>query len=170
MIKELWVLVKMLFASKPSEMVGKPLELVVMKHFPFRQFTFMNWCGKVILREENRPLLERFLWTPAGMKAQTHERGHGIQAEAMHGDNWFSYYLSYFWYWLLENPISHPASSAYYTNRYEVEAYAQEGHPEYWMNYTRDNLRGKYAIKGGKKIYRELGCKPAKWKEYVKSI
>ena len=170
MIKEVWVLVKMLFASKPSEMAGKPLEFVVMKHIPFEGFTFMNWCGKVILREENRPLLERFLKTEAGKRSQTHEYGHGIQAVSEHGDNWLRYYLSYFWCWLMENPIINPASSAYYTNRYEVEAYAQEDNPGYWDNYTRANLRGKYTIKDGKKKYRELGCKPSLWKEYVKSL
>ena len=171
MIKELWILVKMLFTSKPSEMVGKPLEFVTMKNFPFKKFTFMNWCGKVVLREEKRPLLDRFLKTKAGQDAQTHEQGHGRQAISMHGDNWLSYYLSYFWYWLKENPITNPASSAYYTNRYEVEAYAQEGNPEYWVNYTRDNLRGKYTLKGGKKLYKKIaGRNPAKWKEYVKSL
>lgn len=171
MIKEFWILVKMLFASKPSETIGKPPEFVVMKHFPFEGFTFMSWCGKIILRKENRALLERFLQTEAGQRSQTHEYGHAIQAVSEHGDNWIRYYLSYLWHWLKENPITNPASSAYYTNRYEVEAYAQEGNPEYWVNYTRDNLRGKYTLKGGKKLYKEIaGRNPAKWKEYVKSL
>lgn len=170
MIKELWILVQLLFKSKPSEIVGKPLELVVMKNYPFEGFTFMSWCGKVILREENRALIERFLQTKAGIESQTHEYGHAIQAVSEHGDNWVRYYLSYFWNWLCENPIINPASSAYYTNRYEVEAYAQQHNPEYWNNYTRTNLRGKYTIKNGKKKYRELGRNPSLWKEYVKTL
>ena len=171
MIKELWTLAKMLFKSKPSEIIGKPLELVVMRHFPFKGFTFMSWCGKVILREENRPLLERFLKTKAGEYSQIHEYGHAIQAESEHGDNWVRYYLSYFWHWLLENPISNPASSAYYTNRYEVEAFAQEQNADYWKNYNRSNLRGKYTLKNGKKLYKEIaGRSSSKWKAYVKTL
>ena len=170
MIKELWILVQLLFKSKPSEIVGKPLELVVMKSYPFEGFTFMSWCGKVILREENRALIERFLQTKAGIESQTHEYGHAIQAVSEHGDNWVRYHLSYFWHWLCENPIINPASSAYYTNRYEVEAYAQQHNPEYWNNYTRTNLRSKYTIKNGKKKYKELGRNPSLWKEYVKTL
>ena len=50
------------------------------------------------------------------------------------------------------------------------EAYAQEEHPEYWKDYTRENLRGKYTIKNAKKKWRELGGKSSAWKTYVKSL
>lgn len=171
MLKELWTLIRMMFSSRPSNIIGKPLDLVVMKHFPFKGFTFMSWCGKVICRQEKQALLTRFLNTTAGKYSQIHEYGHAVQAESEYGDNWFRYYLSYFWHWLLENPISKPALSAYYTNRYEVEAYAQERNADYWVNYSRTNLCGKYTIQNGKKMYKQIaGSNPSKWKDYVKTI
>lgn len=170
MIKELWTLVKMLFASKPSEIIGKDLEIVTMKHFPFEGYRYMCWCGKVITRYGREEVIKRFLSTKSGKISQTHEYGHAIQAESEHGDNWLRYYLAYFWHWIKHNPLVKPASACYYLNRYECEAYAQEEHPEYWKNYNRANLRGKYSIKGAKKIYKKLGGTSDAWKKYVKNL
>ena len=57
--------------------------------------------------------------------------------------------------------------SAYYTNRYEMEAYGNEHRPEYWKNYNRTNLRGKYTIKNRKSTYR---THRDNWKEFCKSL
>ena len=170
MIKELWILAKMLFLSKPSDILRKDLELVVMNHFPFKNFTFMCWCGSVILRQKNKALLERFLQTERGRVSITHEYGHAIQAESEHGDNWCRYYLSYFWHWVKHCLWMNPSSACYYINRYEVEAFAQEENPKYWENYNRYNLRTKYTIKNGKKKWIELGSNAQTWKDYVKSL
>lgn len=167
MLSELWLLIKLLFISKPSDVKSEDLEIIVMKHFPFQGFRYMSWCGKIITRHEKKEVIDRFLNTESGYWSKIHEYGHAVQAISEHGDNWIRFYLSYYWHWLLENPILAPASSAYYTNRYEVEAYAQERNLSYWQNYTRENLRGKYTLRNGKKLYREHRDY---WKDYVKTL
>lgn len=54
--------------------------------------------------------------------------------------------LAVFVEWVKGNPICHPASSAYYTIPYEMEAYANEGNPDYPVNYNGNNL-SRYKIK-----------------------
>lgn len=170
MIKEFWTLVKMLFASKPSEARAKgKLEVMVMKHFPFSGYRYMMWCGYVITRHEKEAVIKRFLTTKSGKISETHEFGHCVQAESEHGDNWPRYYLNYFWHWV-KHGFASPFSANYYINRYECEAYAKEEYPDYWVYYTRENLFGKYSIKKAKKQYKELGGTSANWKTYVKSL
>ena len=44
MLKELWILIKMLFTEKPSDMLKRDdLEVRVMNHFPFKSFRYMMW-------------------------------------------------------------------------------------------------------------------------------
>ena len=56
MFKELWILGKLLFSSKPREI--SELELLEMRHFPFSGYKFMSWCGKMIYRESNREKIQ----------------------------------------------------------------------------------------------------------------
>ena len=170
MIKELWILVKMLFTSKPSEYLGKDLELMFMRYIPFKRYNFMCWCGSMIVRDEHKDVIYDFLQTKEGIRVKTHEGGHLTQAIDEHGDNWLRYYLSYFWHWLKHCPWMNPSSACYYLNRYEVEVFAQEDNPDYWKNYNRKNLRGKYSIPNAKKKWKELGGTVAAWKRYVKSL
>lgn len=168
MIKELWTLIKMLFTSKPSDILKmEHLEIIEMKYFPFPGYRYMMWCGKIITRHDKKAVIERFLTTAAGKRSETHEYGHARQAESEHGDNWIRYYLNYSWHWLKGNPFIHPGQSAYYTNRYEMEAYGNEHRPEYWKNYNRIHLRGKYTIKNRKSTYR---AHRDRWREYCKSL
>lgn len=51
------------------------------------------------------------------------------------------------------NPIIHPASSAYYTIPYEMEAYANQHNKEYIDNYHGQFLHC-YVIKDRKKTYK----------------
>ena len=46
-MKELWQLIKMLFSSKPGDF-DTP-ELLPMKHYPFKGYRFMMWCGRMDL-------------------------------------------------------------------------------------------------------------------------
>lgn len=168
MIKELWTLILLLFTSKPSDILKmEHLEIIEMKYFPFSGYRYMMWCGKIITRHDKKAVIERFLNTEAGKWSETHEYGHARQAESEHGDNWIRYYLNYFWHWLKGNPFIHPGQSAYYTSRYEMEAYGNEHRPEYWKNYNRTNLRGKYTIKNRKSTYR---THRDNWKEFCKSL
>ena len=168
MIKELWILIKMLFQSRPSECIGKPQELIMMVHFPFKDSTFMSWCGKIITRTEYKDVVHQFLETDDGEQVKTHEHGHVVQADSLHGDNWISFYLSYYWNWIKHGLMS-PLSANYYINKYEAEAFANEGNPDYWSNYTKDSIK-KYTFKDAKKLYKQVGGTPESWKAYVKSL
>lgn len=170
MFNELLKLIKLLFNSKPSEKLGLELEVITMKHFPFKDYSFMSWCGKIVTRAEKKDVIERFLTTKPGRISIIHEYGHMIQAESEHGDNWIRFYVSYFWHWFKHCPWMAPSSSCYYLNRYECEAYAKEEHPEYWISYNRKNLRDIYTIPNAKKKWKELGGTSVKWKEYLKSL
>lgn len=172
MIKELWRLIKMLFATRPSDFIYKDLEVDTMKHFPFKGSTYMLWCGKVITRKEKLDVMNRFLGTKAGRESKNHENGHKVQAILEHGDNWLRYYLNYFWHWIKHCPWIKPAHAAYYVNRYEVECYAMQHDFDYFNleTYTRANLKGKYSIKNAKKLYKQLGGTSAAWKNYIKSL
>lgn len=172
MIKELWILVKMLFASSPSDFAYKDLDVMAMNHFPFGGKTFMSWCGTVIVREGKKEVVERFFATKRGVETMNHEKGHCVQAISENGDNWIKYYLSYFWHWVKHCPWVAPSSACYYINRYEVECFAKQHDKTYFdlESYTRDNLHGKYTIKDAKKLYKELGGTSAAWKKYVKTL
>jgi hypothetical protein len=50
MIKELWTLAKMLFATKPSEI--EEVKLMGMEHFPSESKDYMPWCGHLIYRKD----------------------------------------------------------------------------------------------------------------------
>ena len=167
MIKELWILIKMLFGTRPSDSVYKDLEVMVMKHFPFKGFKAMAWCGKIIHREGSSSVDE---------VTMCHEKIHVMQA-VMCSDSWVKYYLVYVWEWLKGNPFVHPASSAYLTTPQEMEAYANEEKPEYpegmiiYMDDYTNGIHEKYVIKGGrKKKFKEVGGTSASWKAYVKTL
>lgn len=170
MIKEIFQLGKMLFLSRPSDIFGKDLELVVMDNFPFKGYRFMCWCGKIILRKDRVDIINRFLQTEAGKISIRHEKGHALQAISEHGDNWTRYYFSYFWHWIKHCPWIAPSSACYFFNRYEVECYAKEADKDYWENYSRNNLRTIFTLKKPRKKWKELGSTSAAWKTYVKSL
>lgn len=172
MIKELWILIKMLFATRPSDFIYKDMEVEVMKHFPFQGNRYMCWCGKIITRSEKKAVIDRFLNTKAGAESKNHEGGHKVQAITCHGDNWLRYYLDYYWNWFKHCPWIKPGHAAYYCNRYEVECYAMQHDFTYFDldTYTRKNLRGKYSIKNAKNLYKHMGGTPTAWKQYVKTL
>ena len=62
-----------------------------------------------------------------------------------------------------------PASAAYYTIPFEVEAYANEDKLDYCTSYDGGNLP-KYTFKNRKKLYKKAGGSPAEWKAYVKTL
>lgn len=158
MIKELWILIKMLFRSNPSDMVGKDLEVVEFKHFPFKGYKAMSWCGRIIHREGSSQVNETTL---------NHEKIHLMQA-MMCNDSWIRYYLSYLWEWLKCGFLA-PLSANYMTSKYESEAYANEEDFEYCNNYDGSNLL-KYTLKDRKKLYKQLGGTSKAWKQYVKTL
>lgn len=170
MLKELWILVKLLFNSKPSHVLGRELEVIYMKHFPLAGKTYMSWCGKIITDSYQGGLLRLYRDTKEVQEILNHEYGHAVQAESEHGDNWLRYYLAYFWQWIKHCPWMSPAHACYYFNRYEVEAFAQQGNPEYWKQYNRENIRTKYTIRQPRKLWRKLGGTSVAWKEYIRQL
>lgn len=170
MFKEIIILIKLLFNSKPSQVLGKELEVMEMKHFPMMGKTYMSWCGKLIAKHDNAEALNNFKNTKEGKEILTHEYGHVIQAESKHGDNWISYYLSYSWNWIKHCPWMYPSYACYYFNKYEVEAFAQQHNPEYWSNYTTENINNKYVIKNPRKLWKKVGGNSVEWKKYIKNL
>ena len=156
MIKELWILVKMLFASKPNDF--ESMEVIDMKHFPFEGYKAMAWCGKIIHRIGSSEVDERTI---------RHENIHLAQAK-LYG-SWWKYYLAYLWEWIKGGIIIAPVSAAYYTSKYESEAYANEENPDYCIGYDGSNL-SKYSFKNRKKLYKKVGRTASDWKIFVKSL
>ena len=151
-------MIKMLFASRPSDVAYDELEVVEFRHFPFKGFRAMQWCGKIVHRVGSSVVGEATL---------RHERIHVMQA--LHcDDSWIKYYLKYLLEWLRRGFLA-PMTANYYCSKYESEAYANDGKLGYCEGYDGSNL-AKYKIKNAKKLYKQLGGTPAAWKEYVKSL
>ena len=165
MIKELWILVKMLFGRRKPKDIEK-VSLMGMNHFPFRGYKYLMWCGKMIYRNDMYDRRQKEWPTNSFQISQNHEQIHLMQAKV--AGSWFKYYWRYFCEWLKGNPIIAPASSAYYTIPYEVEAYANEDQPEYAKNYDGSNLE-RYTFTNRKKLYKKNGSGSI-WKQYVKSL
>ena len=155
MIKELWMLVKLLFASKPSDI--DKVEVVDMHHFPFKGYKAMAWCGCVI---------HRIGASAVNGKTLNHERIHLMQAKVC--GSWMKYYLSYLWEWMRIGFMA-PMKANYYTSKYESEAFANEDNFGYCDGYDGKNL-SKYTFKNRKKLYKEVGWSADSWKKYVKSL
>lgn len=88
----------MLFSSKPGDF-DTP-ELLPMKHYPFKRYRFMMWCGRMIYRAENKENIDRYMQTYAGKESMTHETIHLRQAQVI--GSWVKYYWRYFVEWVKE--------------------------------------------------------------------
>lgn len=149
MLKEIYTLIKLLF----TKIQLTNLEVITMKHFPFKGYLCMAWCGKIIVRGK-RVLSDTTL---------QHEKIHTLQAYCNY-NKWYKFYLKYVWYWLIGNPIIKPYNSAYYTNPFEMEAYANENNPDYIV--SKYSYK-KYIIKNKKQIYKEH---KKDWKQFIKAL
>lgn len=112
-LKELFTLAGMLFSSAKNI---SEVTLLEMKHFPFRGYKYMMWCGRAVYREEYK---DRISFTE---KDKRHETVHLRQAQD--GGSWTLFYLRYLWQWLLG--MFMPNNGAYYMSMYEIEAFAKE--------------------------------------------
>lgn len=116
--KELWKLSKMLF-TKPA--LKDKMEILHMDHFPFKGYSAMSWCGNCIVRSDYTKSIKD--------TTLKHEQIH-LQQGVREG-SWIKFYLKYVWEWIKGNPLIAPATSAYHTIPYEVEAYANDHNPDY---------------------------------------
>lgn len=156
MLKELFELIRLLFSSNPKDI--EEMKVKNMKHFPFKGYKAMAWCGTIIHREGASKVNDITI---------NHETIHLMQAKMC--GSWVKYYWRYFIDWLKGNPLIYPASSAYYTTKYESEAYANEENMDYCKNYDGSNLQ-KYTFKDRKKLYKKIGGTSKDWKAYVKTL
>lgn len=154
MFKELWWLIKKLF-TKIEESEG--LTYKEMKHFPFKGYSAMCWCGYLILRKDSKTTT----------KTLVHENIHLRQAiEKYKGKRWIRFYTNYFWWYLKGFTLLNPMSSAYYTIPYEMEAYAHQHEKSYIKKITKDSYK-KYIIKHRRTTYKKYRDN---WINYLKSI
>ena len=152
MFKELWYLIKLLFSPLTDQ-----IELVEMKYFPFKGYSAMSWCGKIITR---KPLVSQRVFN--------HERLHLEQAlKLVENDKqktWLKYYWQYLKYWIKGNPIMAPASSAYYTIPFEMEAYGNEDDYNY---HPISNSWKLYELEDRKETYKKHRDN---WKQFCKDL
>ena len=117
LISELFFLICKLFTKvKPNEQI----KLKQMKHFPFKRYKYLMWCGYAIYREDKPHLAE------IDKRSRTHETIHYLQA--LDKKFWIVFYASYLWKWIKHNPFS---NLSYIKSRYELEAYAKEDDETY---------------------------------------
>lgn len=164
MLKELWMLAKMLFKSKPSEI--EEVKLMGMDHIPFEGYKYIMWCGKIIYRNDMYDTRRKEWITKQYKIDKNHETIHLMQAKMC--GSWLKYYWRYLCEWLKGGPVMAPASAAYYTIPFEVEAYANEENFDYPKNYDGSNL-AKYTFKNRKKLYKKYG-NSREWKAYIKTL
>lgn len=79
-----------------------------MDHYPFSGYSAMSWCGYILTKKKESDI-KTTTWN--------HENIHLQQAKDK--GSWLKYYADYVWEWIKGNPITYPASSAYYTIPYE---------------------------------------------------
>lgn len=138
LIKELFFLICKLFTKVKKD---EQIKTKSMKHFPFKHYKYMMWCGYAIYREEN-PQFEEI-----DKQSRTHETIHYLQA--VDKKFWFVYYISYIWNWVKNNPFSH---LAYFKSRYELEAYAKEDDETYLSRREKNNYKKFYLTEEDKKM------------------
>lgn len=165
MLKELWILIKMLFDSSPCDIDS--VSLMGMNHFPFKGYKYMMWCGKMIYRNDKQDIRRKEWITKAYKVSKNHETIHLMQAKVC--GSWVKYYWKYFIEWLKGNPIIKPASSAYFTIPFKCEAYANETNMKYCSPYLGYNLQ-KYTFNNRKKLYKKVGGTSNDWKKYIKEL
>lgn len=139
----------------------------MMKHFPFKGYKWLMWCGRMVCRADNEEKIQKEMLTTKFAISKNHEKIHLMQALACK-DSWVRYYLAYSWEYLKRGFLA-PMSANYYVSKFESEAYANEDNPNYLKYYLPFGIN-KYSIKGAKKLYKQLGDTSKSWKEYVKSL
>ena len=121
MLKELWILLRMLFVSKPENF--DKVVWMEMEHFPFKGYVCMMWCGRIIFRKDE-------VWLLTYEQIATicnHENIHLAQAKVC--GSWVKYYWKYFVGCL---------KYGYRNNPYEREACENESDFDYFKNYKND--------------------------------
>jgi hypothetical protein len=161
-LKDCWWMVKTLFSSNPKEVSN--LQLKETSTLPFDGYLCMMWCGHLVYRSSKAEKINEYINSEKYKNIYNHEMIHLCQAQI--AGSWWKYYLNYVWEWIKGNPIINPASSAYYTIPYEMEAYGNEDDLTYTNNYDGSYLP-IYDINHRKSTYKEHR---SNWKEFCASL
>lgn len=154
----------MLFLSKPDGI--EEVKLMGMEHFPFRGYSYMMWCGKMVYRKDSYETRRKEWITKQYKVSKNHETIHLMQAKQC--GSWTKYYLRYLWEWM-KGGLSSPLSANYYLIPYEMEAYANEENLDYPKQYDGSNLP-KYTLPSRKMAYKKAGGTSRTWKDYIKTL
>ena len=137
------------FLFRKVEYGLEKLPIIQMKHFPFKWYSAMMWCCKLIDNERDNVNITD--------KIMNHEMIHYQQICSI-GSN-IRYYLTYIWEWIKCGMIG---NAAYYLNPLEIEAYVNELNPNY------KTYKGKYKLyktENGRKLYCEHR---REWKTFIR--
>lgn len=125
-----------------------------MKYFPFQEYLAMSWCGYLLTRKDK-----------VNESTLRHENIHLKQEIANYlNKKHIRYYLSYLQEYLKGFTLLYPMSSAYYTNPYEMEAYANSQNSNYIV--IKDSYK-RYKIKNRRTTYKKY---KNNWIAYVKQL
>lgn len=109
MIKEIWILARMLFKNNPCDV--SEVKLLGTNHIPFKGYAYIMWCGNMIYRNDMFEKRQKEWMTVKFEIQKRHETIHLLQAKSC--GSWVKYYWKYLCEWIKGNPIMAPASSAY---------------------------------------------------------
>jgi hypothetical protein len=155
LLKETWELGKLLFTKFRDS-----LEIRAFKYYPLDYA--VSWCGILVCREKN---LERI---KADEDTKRHETIHLYQAKTGY-KCWIEFYLSYLWNVLSGAVYGLSWDFGYYTSKFEWEAYANEGRPEYLESYRKDSIKKyNFSLSQRKELWDECSRSRRKWKEAIK--
>lgn len=154
-IKELIQLIKLLFKGKPRDV--SEITVMEMKYFPFSNYSAMSWCGRLITNSD-ADKVDRSIFN--------HEMIHLRQSQQY--GSWVAYYWKYLREWLKGLPFRKPFNSAYYTNPFEMEAYANENNEAYWQEYDPQNI-SRYYIGNRRETYTRQESF-GKWLQYIRKL
>lgn len=139
--KELLWMASRLFSAVPAD---NKLSLRRSEFFPGKDYAYLMWCGVLIYREERLSKIDSV--------SLNHERIHLCQARAK--GSWLRYYWSYLWQLMKGWGFGGPKMAAYYTNPYEMEAYANERVMGYCSFYKPLNMK-RYFVNNRRKVFEE---------------
>ena len=139
LMKELGWMVCRLLTKVPET---NRLEMHQSEFFPGRNFAYLMWCGVLVYRDDRLGRID--------LKEQNHECIHLCQARAK--GSWIKYYLCYLWEILRGFRLKARKYTAYYTNPFEMEAYANEHILDYCERYDASRLK-KYRLRNRVEVF-----------------
>ena len=148
MLKELILLIKLLFKKVDSNKTELPI--LMLKHFPFKGYRAMMWCGYIIDNENDKYNITE--------RTKQHEMVHYQQMCSL--NSYVKYYLIYLWEWIKNGMFG---SASYHCNPMEIEAYVNEIHNNYK---TYKGKYKKYKLKNHRKIYKQNRLR---WKTFIRN-